>query len=382
VARVKLSERTLTDLDALLARLAEVRARGYAVSDGENAYGLVTVAAPVLDPRGAPSAGVSLTVGGGRMSGAEFAVLAAPHARRLAASWARGCVFRWAPSGYPGGGRGDPARRARAPPARRRPHRGARHGRRVDGAVRAGAGPVGRRGNCGPAARKRRAGFRHAGGRARRGFRSGGGPGPGAGRRGDRLQEGGQPAARPCRRGTRRLPPPGGLAALRRCARLPGPGPYHPRRARPGAAARRRMVPGRGWRPPGRVRGRGAAGAAGISRRPVAARRCRVRRGDRGRPRARRRLGPASGSAGAVVRQRRARPRARRRSEGATRDRAPAPGARAVRLRPGGDGAAARGLRPVLDPARRGRPPRRRCASRGKWRPPGWRWRASTFRPG
>src|SRR3712207_4966660 len=51
VARVKLAERTLTDLDALLARLAEVRERGYAISDGENAYGLVTVAAPVLDPR-------------------------------------------------------------------------------------------------------------------------------------------------------------------------------------------------------------------------------------------------------------------------------------------------------------------------------------------
>jgi IclR family pca regulon transcriptional regulator len=44
--RVKLSERTLTDLDALLARLREVRARGFAVSDGENAYGLRTVAAP------------------------------------------------------------------------------------------------------------------------------------------------------------------------------------------------------------------------------------------------------------------------------------------------------------------------------------------------
>ena len=87
---MRLSERTLTDLDALLGRLAEVRARGYAVSDGENAYGLVTVAAPVLDPRNAPSAGASLTVGGGRMSGAEFAVLAAPHARRLAAELGEG----------------------------------------------------------------------------------------------------------------------------------------------------------------------------------------------------------------------------------------------------------------------------------------------------
>jgi IclR family pca regulon transcriptional regulator len=83
-ARVKLSERTLTNLDALLARLAEVRAHGYAVSDGENAYGLVTVAAPVLDPQGAPCAGVSLTIGAGRMSSAEFAALAAPQAQRLA----------------------------------------------------------------------------------------------------------------------------------------------------------------------------------------------------------------------------------------------------------------------------------------------------------
>ena len=90
VARVKLSERTVTDMDALLARLAEVRARGYAVSDGENAYGLVTVAAPVLDPHGAPSAGVSLTVGVGRMSSAEFTALAAPHAQRLAAELGEG----------------------------------------------------------------------------------------------------------------------------------------------------------------------------------------------------------------------------------------------------------------------------------------------------
>ncbi|WP_408902347.1 IclR family transcriptional regulator [Roseicella aerolata] len=89
VARVKLSERTLTDLDALLARLAEVRARGYAVSDGENVYGLVTVAAPVLDPQGQPCAGVSLTIGAGRMSSVEFAALAAPQAQRMAAELSR-----------------------------------------------------------------------------------------------------------------------------------------------------------------------------------------------------------------------------------------------------------------------------------------------------
>jgi IclR family pca regulon transcriptional regulator len=90
VERVKLSERTLTDLDTLLARLAEVRARGYAVSDGENAYGLVTVAAPVLDLRGAPCAGVSLTIGAGRMSSGEFTASAALHAQRLAAELSEG----------------------------------------------------------------------------------------------------------------------------------------------------------------------------------------------------------------------------------------------------------------------------------------------------
>ncbi|WP_246522034.1 IclR family transcriptional regulator [Neoroseomonas terrae] len=84
VERVKLSDHTLTDLDALLARLVEVRARGYAVSDGENAYGLRTVAAPVLDARGAPVAGVSLTVGGGRLAMPDFIALTEPRVRTLA----------------------------------------------------------------------------------------------------------------------------------------------------------------------------------------------------------------------------------------------------------------------------------------------------------
>ena len=105
VQRVKLSERTLTELDALLARLAEVRARGYAVSDGENAYGLVTVAAPVLDPQGAPCAGVSLTVGAGRMSSAEFTALAAPQAQRLAAELSEGMRLSLGAIGVPGAGR-------------------------------------------------------------------------------------------------------------------------------------------------------------------------------------------------------------------------------------------------------------------------------------
>lgn len=88
IPRVKLSERTLTSLDALLARLDEVRARGYALSDGENAYGLCTVAAPVPGTDGVPLAGVSLTIGGGRLPAEAFAALAVPHVQALAAELA------------------------------------------------------------------------------------------------------------------------------------------------------------------------------------------------------------------------------------------------------------------------------------------------------
>ncbi|MDR3473765.1 MAG: IclR family transcriptional regulator [Devosia sp.] len=82
--RVKLSERTLTDLDALLARLRAVRAQGYAVSDGENAYGLRTIAAPVLDDAGAPVAGVSLTIDANRAPFDAFVAAARPEVLRLA----------------------------------------------------------------------------------------------------------------------------------------------------------------------------------------------------------------------------------------------------------------------------------------------------------
>ncbi len=54
--RVRLSEQTLVEPDAILRRLAAVRAQGYAISDGENAYGLRTVAAAILDTDGAPAA--------------------------------------------------------------------------------------------------------------------------------------------------------------------------------------------------------------------------------------------------------------------------------------------------------------------------------------
>jgi IclR family pca regulon transcriptional regulator len=82
--RVKLSERTLTDLDALLERLREVRSQGFAVSDGENAYGLRTVAAPVLSATGTPLAAVSFTIDAERMAIDEFLSLAKPEILHVA----------------------------------------------------------------------------------------------------------------------------------------------------------------------------------------------------------------------------------------------------------------------------------------------------------
>lgn len=82
--RLRLSEKTLVEPDAILARLADVRARGYAVSDGENAYGLRTVAAAVLDTDGSPVAGISLTIHADRMPMDQFAARAIPEVRRIA----------------------------------------------------------------------------------------------------------------------------------------------------------------------------------------------------------------------------------------------------------------------------------------------------------
>lgn len=81
--RVKLSERTLTDLDALLARLDQVKKKGHAVSDGENAYGLRTLATPILDAQGFVIAGLSVTVDAMRMDMPTFRDQALPKLLRL-----------------------------------------------------------------------------------------------------------------------------------------------------------------------------------------------------------------------------------------------------------------------------------------------------------
>ena len=83
--RIRLSEKTLVDIDAILARLAEVRRTGYAVSECENAFGLRTVAAAVTDTDGSPVAGVSLTIHAERMDINRFVAQAVPQVRRIAA---------------------------------------------------------------------------------------------------------------------------------------------------------------------------------------------------------------------------------------------------------------------------------------------------------
>jgi IclR family transcriptional regulator, pca regulon regulatory protein len=58
--RRQLTATTQTGLDALLARLAQVKRRGYAISNQEAVPGLYVLAAPVLDSDGVPLAGISI----------------------------------------------------------------------------------------------------------------------------------------------------------------------------------------------------------------------------------------------------------------------------------------------------------------------------------
>jgi IclR family pca regulon transcriptional regulator len=70
--RQKLTDTTVTDLDTILARLEQVRADGYAVSNQETVSGLYVIAAPVLDVDGIPLAGLSVASPAFRTSLAQF----------------------------------------------------------------------------------------------------------------------------------------------------------------------------------------------------------------------------------------------------------------------------------------------------------------------
>jgi IclR family pca regulon transcriptional regulator len=70
--REKLTERTIVDLEKLLQRLKQVRARGYAVSDQENVSGLCVLSAPVFDTDGYPVAAISVAAPTMRTTIANF----------------------------------------------------------------------------------------------------------------------------------------------------------------------------------------------------------------------------------------------------------------------------------------------------------------------
>ena len=55
------TDKTITDKDALLAELARIRERGWAIDDGERTQGMRCIAAPIFNPFGEAVAGVSLS---------------------------------------------------------------------------------------------------------------------------------------------------------------------------------------------------------------------------------------------------------------------------------------------------------------------------------
>jgi len=57
---LKLTDTTITEMDALLARLKDVRQIGYALSNQETVTGLYVLAVPVLDVDGMPVAALSV----------------------------------------------------------------------------------------------------------------------------------------------------------------------------------------------------------------------------------------------------------------------------------------------------------------------------------
>jgi IclR family pca regulon transcriptional regulator len=70
--RVRLTHTTQTDLPALLDRLAQVKHRGYAVSDQETVAGLYVLAAPILDIEGVPVAAISIAAPAIRITLEDF----------------------------------------------------------------------------------------------------------------------------------------------------------------------------------------------------------------------------------------------------------------------------------------------------------------------
>jgi DNA-binding IclR family transcriptional regulator len=63
----RLTPRTITSIEPLLQRLAEIRARGYSIDDGESEEGLTGLAAPVRSPSGVVQAALVIAGPGERV---------------------------------------------------------------------------------------------------------------------------------------------------------------------------------------------------------------------------------------------------------------------------------------------------------------------------
>ena len=87
--RVKRTDTTITDLDALLDRLGQVKAAGYALSNQENVSGLCVLAAPVVDLDGVPLAGISIAAPTMRITADDFERLGVAPLLRAAAQLSR-----------------------------------------------------------------------------------------------------------------------------------------------------------------------------------------------------------------------------------------------------------------------------------------------------
>lgn len=83
--RKKLTDTTPTDLDDILERLVQVRARGYAISDQETVSGLYVLAAPVFDSDKMPVAGLSVAAPSFNATLAQFEAASAAPVIRAAA---------------------------------------------------------------------------------------------------------------------------------------------------------------------------------------------------------------------------------------------------------------------------------------------------------
>ena len=76
VPRPRLTPRTITDLVELRAELTRTRQRGYAIDNEENEIGARCVGVPILDSKGVPLAGLSVSGPSNRIDDARIGIMA------------------------------------------------------------------------------------------------------------------------------------------------------------------------------------------------------------------------------------------------------------------------------------------------------------------